>query len=233
MLDAMDAFKKVSAAARLPIILLFTKIDVFEDLLSIHSFTDFFPEYSGSMKSSKIYAYLVSRFRQLHLGSNKKLFIRVVDAAEPEAFRKIFGEIESEILNPRPRSTANASSDKFLHVKSSSSPDEYAQSLAEYPNNPEMDRQFLAYYDDNDDDDDDDDDDSSLNFYDAHNEEWPLSNDFGNDDNDNDDGSIQTTNTDPVEKIAKAVVLRRSNESVQILDLDSNSNRNDRPMGIL
>ena len=223
MLDAMDAFKKVSAAAKLPVILLFTKIDVFEDLLSIHDFTDFFPEYSGTMKSSEIYTYLASRFRQLHLGSNKKLFIRVVDAAEPEAFRKLFEEIESEIFNPRSRSTANASSDEFLQVDSSSPPEEYAQSLEEYQNNSEMDQQITA------DQDDGDDDDPSLNGYDEYDENWPLSVDFGNDDNDTVMDQIPCT--DLVEKIAKTVMFRRSHESVRVLDLDSSSNRSDRPMG--
>ena len=116
----MDAFKEVSAAARNPIILLFTKIDVFEELLSTYSFTDYLPNCSGPLNSSNFRMYLASRFQglhRLHRRSSKSLFIRVVNAADPKAFKKVFEEIESKISKPWPRPTENALSDKFSSLK--------------------------------------------------------------------------------------------------------------------
>ena len=110
IVDAMDAFKKVSAAVRIPILLLFTKVDIFEKLLSVYKFTDYFPSYSGPMHSSNIRGHLALNFRHLCPGSNERLFIRVVNAADPEAFRKVFEEVESKILSPRLRSVAGAES---------------------------------------------------------------------------------------------------------------------------
>lgn len=117
MLDAMDAFQKVSAAARLPVILLFTKIDIFEELLRKERFTYYFPEYLGPTTSSSICVYLASRFQTLHLGCDGRLFIHVVNAADPKAFRKVFEEIESKILKRWPIPTANALSDDFSPAK--------------------------------------------------------------------------------------------------------------------
>ena len=116
MVDAMDAFEKVSTSARLPIILLFTKIDIFKELLSTYKFTDYYPDYSAPMSSSNFCLYLASLFQRLHVRSDKRLFIRVVNAAEPEAFRKVFEEIESQVLGTRPVSTLPWCSDDLWFV---------------------------------------------------------------------------------------------------------------------
>ena len=150
MLDAMDAFQKLAAVATPPIILLFTKIDIFEELLSTHIFTDFFPDYIGPMNSFNTRLYLASMFQRRHMRSNKKLFIRVVNAAEPEVFRKVFEEIESRILKPWPESTAPVWSD----------------GLSQSQDVPSRDRPLMI--------DDHHNDDGSLNAYSDYDDDPPL-----------------------------------------------------------
>lgn len=95
----MDAFKRVSAAVRVPILLLFTKVDIFEELLSTHQFTDYFPSYRGPMDSFNIRVHLTLKFYELCPGSNERLFIHVVDATVPEAFRKFFEKVVNPIFD--------------------------------------------------------------------------------------------------------------------------------------
>ena len=97
----MNAFRKVADAVEVPILLLFTKVDVFEELLSTHKFRDYFPAYRGYMDSSNILAHLALKFHNLCPGSDKRLFIQVVNATDPKAFREVFEKVESKIWNPR------------------------------------------------------------------------------------------------------------------------------------
>lgn len=106
MLAAMDAFKEVAGAVHVPIILLFTKIDVFEAMLESHCFTDFFPEYSGLMDSSSICQYLAIEFLKLNLRPKVKVYIRVVNATDAVNFKDVFEDVNSQILEPRPGSFA-------------------------------------------------------------------------------------------------------------------------------
>ncbi|KAL8788501.1 MAG: hypothetical protein Q9195_007278 [Heterodermia aff. obscurata] len=187
MLEAMEVFRKVSVAARFPILLLFTKIDVLEKLLPTHSFTEYFPGYSGPSNSSSICGYLASRFQQLRSGSDKALFIRVVNAADPEAFRKFFEEIESNILKPKPRLTAYAFDNDFFRVKPLSPLANFARRLRASQKIPDMDRPLITSGDDGDDDDADDGDDPSLYGYDDYDEDPPLNDGVETEYNDDDD----------------------------------------------
>ena len=166
MLAAMDAFKDVSAATTHPIILLFTKNDIFEELLSTHLFTNYFPHYTGPLNSSDIRLYLGSRFQRLHTRSNTRLFIRVVNAAEPEMFRKVFEEIESRILKPWPESTAPVWSDGLSHLQQPWELENAAETLENPPDIAGRDQPLIT--------DDDHDDDGSLNAYSDYDDDPPL-----------------------------------------------------------
>ena len=104
MRDAMRAFEKLASVVTLPIVLLFTKTDVFRKNLRVYCFSDFFPEYTGRMDSISIRAYFASEFRRLDRRPGRRLFITFLNATNPDAFKKVFDQIESHVLQPLPKS---------------------------------------------------------------------------------------------------------------------------------
>ncbi len=102
MRDALSAFEDIVISVTIPIILLFTKKDVFEENLRVQPFSDFFPEYTGMMDSLSICEYIASMFRSLHKRPNGQLYIRFVNATDPHQFKQVFKEIESYMLERRP-----------------------------------------------------------------------------------------------------------------------------------
>ena len=99
----MSAFEKLANVVTLPIVLLFTKTDVFRKNLKVYCFSDFFPEYTGHMDSSSIRAYFANEFRRLDRRPNRKLFIWFLNATNPDTFKKVFDRIESQVLQPQPK----------------------------------------------------------------------------------------------------------------------------------
>jgi len=98
MRDAMSAFENITTSATFPIVLLFTKKDVFVENLKVQPFSDFFPEYTGMMDSTSICAYISTMFQRLDKRSNGKLYIRFVNATDPDDFKEVFKEIETNML---------------------------------------------------------------------------------------------------------------------------------------
>ena len=102
MVDATNAFQDVVNASDAPIILLFTKYDLFRDCLEVQPFTDYFPDYSNLTDAhdyDSIALYLASHFLKLDQRNYGGTFIRFVNAADPDDFRAIFEEVKSKILN--------------------------------------------------------------------------------------------------------------------------------------
>jgi len=101
MREAMSEFEVIAASITVPIILLFTKKDVFVKNLKIHPFSVFFPRYTGMVDSPHICAYIATMFQRLHKRPNGKLYIRFVDATDPDNFKEVFEEIETNMLKPQ------------------------------------------------------------------------------------------------------------------------------------
>ena len=89
MKDAMRAFSEMSALVSVPIVLLFTKSDVLETNLRIHSFRDYFPNYAGPETASEICRFLAVEFRRLDLRPNGILLMSVVNATDPDDFLNV------------------------------------------------------------------------------------------------------------------------------------------------
>jgi len=98
----MSAFENITTSATFPIVLLFTKKDVFVENLKVQPFSDFFPEYTGMMDSTSICAYIATMFQRLDKRSNGRLYIRFVNATDPDDFKEVFKEIETNMLKPQP-----------------------------------------------------------------------------------------------------------------------------------
>lgn len=101
MVDATNAFQDVVNASDAPIILLFTKYDLLGDCLEVQPFTDYFPDYSNRTDAhdyDNIALYLASHFLKLDQRNHGGTFVRFVNAADPDDFRAIFEEVNSEIL---------------------------------------------------------------------------------------------------------------------------------------
>lgn len=96
----MSAFEDIALSVSVPIILLFTKKDVFEENLEVQPFSDFFPDYTGMMDSSSICVYIATMFRRLHARPNGQLYTHFVNAADPHNFKRVFRDIESDMLKP-------------------------------------------------------------------------------------------------------------------------------------
>ena len=94
----MSAFSETTASVAVPIILLFTKVDVLAKNLETHHFQDFFPEYTGLVDVSSICEYFAAEFRRLDRRSDRALHMSVVNAADPDEFRKAFTGIESTVF---------------------------------------------------------------------------------------------------------------------------------------
>ena len=94
MRDTMHAFEKIAGSTMAPIILLFTKKDIFVEHLKILPFTDFFPEYIGSLRSSDICAHLALEFRRLGQRPGRRLDIHFLNATDPENFREVFEDMK-------------------------------------------------------------------------------------------------------------------------------------------
>ena len=102
MRDAMSVFKELAASVMVPIVLLFTKKDVFEENLKIQPFSDFFPEYTGAMDSASIRNYLASWFRDLDERPWGELYCYFINAVDPDNVKEVFEEIELNIFKARP-----------------------------------------------------------------------------------------------------------------------------------
>ncbi len=101
MREAMSEFRVIATSVTVPIILLFTKKDVFIENLKVQPFSEFFPEYTGMMDSPSICAYIATMFQRLHVRPNGKLYIRFVNATDPDNFKEVFKEIETNMLKPQ------------------------------------------------------------------------------------------------------------------------------------
>lgn len=94
----MSAFEGISTFLEAPIILLFTKNDVFEENLKIQPFSDFFPETAGITDSAWLRTYIAASFRSLDKRPSRKLYCYFVTATDPENFREVFEQIELNIF---------------------------------------------------------------------------------------------------------------------------------------
>ena len=110
----MNAFTQTAAAVEVPIVLLFTKIDVFEKNLKTIPFSNFFPEYSDYPDSTSILDFFTETFQDLDNRIHGELHVRVVNAADPDDFKKVFENIASTIFRREPIPSAqNESLKKF------------------------------------------------------------------------------------------------------------------------
>lgn len=101
----MQAFKKLAASVTVPIVLLFTKKDVFVEHLKTQPFSNFFPEYMGPMDSSNICANFAMMFRRLDNKPGRRFDIYFLNATDPGNFKEVYREIASNLFQ-QPRGAA-------------------------------------------------------------------------------------------------------------------------------
>jgi len=118
----MSAFEDIAISVTIPIILPFTKTDVFVENLKVQPFSKFFPKYTGMMDSTSICAYIATVFQRIHKRPNGKLYIRFVNATDPDAFKEVFEETK-HILRPQ-RVSPNHRIRQYLPWKEPQSPHE-------------------------------------------------------------------------------------------------------------
>ena len=94
----MCTFSKISALVSVPIVLLFTKVDLLEKELGIHAFRDYFPDYTGSQTTSDICEYFATEFRRLDRRPEGILHMSVVNAADPDDFLDVYEAMSTGIF---------------------------------------------------------------------------------------------------------------------------------------
>ena len=127
MRDAMRTFQMMIHPVKVPIFLLFTKNDIFEENLKTHPFSDFFPEFHGVTDSNSIRTWLVNSFRDLDKRSVGELYCYIINATDSADFKEAFEEIELKMSLKKGNSLHQQASPKSKVIDCDANGSEHAR----------------------------------------------------------------------------------------------------------